>query len=446
MKKIYAVVGGGASGIAAAYFLRRQGQDVELIERDDELGGRISPALLAGERVQIGGRNIGNTYHLFREFCVAMGNNPLEKYAFSASRVENGKLVTMTRARLWNTLLEAITKYRPMDIFWLFTMAAAVNLREVNAYLGGPFFNWLAQRYDSKPLNEYFSKAFADQVLRVMSTTSNGAEPDEIYMGNYGSNLFAVFQKYERLSNGIAPLLEQFQRTCTVHLSTEVKSLIIRNGRVVGVRINNKDRVEDREYDGVIIATPASATMKLVQSTNPALARILGEVRYYPVMMMIAEYDRDIMPDGVRILSFSEDEAVANATVHSPKQRNIIRYTFSGRTSRRYQESMIDDAEMLRLGEQAMSRHFPIDKNMRLSFIVRKFPTGLCAYTPHYGEFADRLSSQLEQMPGLYLTGDYIQGVSIEACFRSSKQCVEHLLQSSSRPNSQPFQSVKAPV
>lgn len=78
MSGTFAVVGTGASGIAAAYYLQQHGVDVELIEREEQLGGRIGSCMLGDRLMEMGGKNIGKNYHLFREFSAAMGNHPYE--------------------------------------------------------------------------------------------------------------------------------------------------------------------------------------------------------------------------------------------------------------------------------------------------------------------------------------------------------------------------------
>ena len=49
-----AVVGGGITGLATAYFLQQAGVAVTLIEADDRLGGKIRTDALAGVPVEAG--------------------------------------------------------------------------------------------------------------------------------------------------------------------------------------------------------------------------------------------------------------------------------------------------------------------------------------------------------------------------------------------------------
>ncbi|MEL6909988.1 MAG: FAD-dependent oxidoreductase, partial [Cyanobacteria bacterium J06598_4] len=85
--RTYAVVGGGASGIAAAHYLQQQGIAVELIEMGERLGGRIATQTMGERQMAMGGKNIGKGYRLFREFTAAMGDNPYEFFGLNSSQV-----------------------------------------------------------------------------------------------------------------------------------------------------------------------------------------------------------------------------------------------------------------------------------------------------------------------------------------------------------------------
>lgn len=429
-RKPYAVVGGGASGIAVTYYLRQQGIDVELIERGEELGGRMTSCILSKRRVAMGGKNIGKNYHLFRQFTQTMGDNPYEFFGLNTSQVRNGKIVTMDSSKRWRGISKLLGSFSVKDIFRLLQMFAAVKRNDANGYLGGSYFTSLSRQFDDPPVSTYFSQKFCQKLIRSMSVRMNGAEPDEIYVGNLGSNLRMILDTYEQLYNGMNPVLDQFAKTGPVRLGTTVESLLCRNGHVVGLGMINKDGIQEREYAGVILATPAPVAAKLVEPNNRFLAQILNRVRYYPVMVIVAEYDRNIFSEQVRALVFGPDEPISNAGAYGINDRHIVRYTFSGRAARQYIESNMDAEQLLRIGEEALNRHIPVQASERVQFVSQRMLTGLCAYTPHYEEFSQSLEAQLEQLPGLYLTGDYMQGASLEACFRAGKDCANKVLQS----------------
>ncbi|MDJ0647678.1 MAG: FAD-dependent oxidoreductase [Xenococcaceae cyanobacterium MO_188.B19] len=426
-QKSYAVVGGGASGIATAYYLQQQGFKVELIERGERLGGRIATCKMGDRQIAMGGKNIGKGYHLFREFTEAMGNNPYEFFGLNSSQVRNGKIVTLDGSKRWRGIFQLLGSFSPKDIFHFLQMCAAIKRNEDNGYLGGSYFNSLIKKLGDRRVSNFFGKAFCQRLIRPMSVRMNGAEPDEVYVGNLGSNIRMILDTYEQLSHGIDPVLEKLTETVSVRLGTTVKSLLVAGNRVIGLEMVDQDGVHQQQYDGVILATPASVTAKLVASSNPSLAEILRRVCYYPVMVIVAEYQRDIFSEQTRALVFNAEEPLSNAGSYGINDRHIVRYTFSGRAARPYIESDMDAAKLLEIAEEALNRYIPVDASERIQFVSQRMSTGLCAYTHNYPEFDRSIQSQLKTLPGLEITGDYIQGASIEACFRAAQASVERV-------------------
>lgn len=425
----YAVVGSGATGIAVTYYLRQRGFNVELIEQDDAIGGRIRPFLLGDRPVQLGGKNIGRTYRLFREFTAAMGNNPYEFFGLNSSQVQNNKLLTLDNSRRIKATLDFMSQGTPKDIWRFWNVCGAVMRNMQNGLLGGPYFNDLCRRIGDQPLSEYFSSKFCQVVMRPMTVRMNGAEPDEAYVGNLGSNLRMVLDTYDQLIHGMQPVLEQFAKTGPVRLNSRVESLIVRNGGVAGLRLRDSSGVQEREYAGVILATPATISSKIVASQNSQLAQILDTVNYYPVTVVVAEYARDIFSKKVRALVFNDTYPISNAGAYGINERNVIRYTFSGRTGRRYMKDGATLEELIRLAESALNEHVPISGSDRIKYVAKYHPVGLCAYTSNYNQFANNLETQLSQLPGLFLTGDYMKGASLEACFEAGKTCADRVVQ-----------------
>jgi oxygen-dependent protoporphyrinogen oxidase len=219
-----------------------------------------------------------------------------------------------------------------------------------------------------------------------------------------------------------------------VRLQTTTEALLVTDGRVSGVRVRDANgTISDLHGAGVILATPAHAAAALTAPILPQLSAYLRSVSYYPVSLVIAEYDRPIFTSTVRALVFDGDEALSNAGAYGINDLNIVRYTFSGRSFRRRVADVADAYALVARGEAALGKHVPVDAAWRPRFVARHFNPGLCAYTPHHAEVIDRIDRERQHVDGLHLTGDYMQGASIEACFRSAFACARQLAQQESR-------------
>ncbi len=423
--RVFAVVGGGVSGIAVSHLLRRQGIESEILEQSGTLGGRIGSCKLGERLLDLGGKNIGRRYRRFREFTACCGDNPYEYFGINSSQVRDGRIVTFDSKRRLRGFLELSRRCSRRDLFRFARMCLAVRRDEESGYLGSPYFDALANRLGDPPAGSYFGDELCRRIVRPMSVRMNGAEPDEVHVGNLGSNLRMVFDTYDQLKLGMGRVLEQFKRTATTRLGARVESLVVREGRVAGLLVAAGTGVaEERFYDGIVLATPAAVSARIAAPASPRLAELLASVRYHPVALILAEYARDVFAPEVRALVFDEEEPLSNAGSYGAHDLHIVRYTFSGRKARPYLSAGVDMEALLRLGEERLNRHIPVHRRERLRFVGRHYELGLCAYTPHYGRFAGALQRELATLPGLYLAGDYLSGASLEACFRAAEKCV----------------------
>src|SRR5436190_10337007 len=100
------IVGGGASGLASAFFLKQLGIDSMIVERDGSIGGRIGTVQLGGRSFDCGGKNIGRQYKLFRQFAASLGTHPLEYFGLNSSQVINGKIKTFDSTARWRNMVD----------------------------------------------------------------------------------------------------------------------------------------------------------------------------------------------------------------------------------------------------------------------------------------------------------------------------------------------------
>jgi oxygen-dependent protoporphyrinogen oxidase len=260
----------------------------------------------------------------------------------------------------------------------------------------------------------------------------NGAEPDEIYMGNLTSNVRMLLDTYDQFTHGLGPLLGAVLARYDVRLNTATEEVLVNGGRATGVRVRCADgKTADLHGAGVILATPANIAAALTEPILPGLTRQLRSIAYYPVTLVIAEYEQPIFSSTLRAFVFDGHEAVSNAGAYGVNDLHLVRYTFSGRTFRRCTSEFTDADTLLRVGETALAKYIPVDPRRRRRFVVKRFSPGLCAYAPYHARFIDGVNHELEKVADLHLTGDYMQGASIEACFRSAAACARQLARGS---------------
>jgi oxygen-dependent protoporphyrinogen oxidase len=423
----FAVVGGGVAGIGAAHYLRNAGHRVDVIERDDTLGGRVGVDRLGDRPIMMGGKNIGRSYTELRAFLAAMQADTFEYFGVNTSRIINGELITFDSMNSRLDLIRNLAKMgSPVDLSKLLWLMLKVRRHEANRFLGSKAFTKIGTDRDHEPLTAYFGPELVNNMLRPLTVRLNGAEPDEMYLGNFGVNL-GLAGTFDQLTGGIQPALARFSECVSVRLNSEVHGLVVRDGRVQGLEVSeNGAAPEELGYDGVVVATPAYATAEIAKSTLPTLSELLIDVRYFPAAVAVVEYDRPVFDDVVRAIAFDSGRC-SNAGVYGVDDLNIVRYTFSGRDARPLSSagelrSWIDDAETM------ITDLLDVGRVNRVNMQTRIWPAAYCAYLPFYGEFLSKVRAEVTPVPGIELAGDYLRGAPLEACFRSGQEAAQRLL------------------
>ncbi|WEO99083.1 FAD-dependent oxidoreductase [Streptomyces sp. FXJ1.172] len=416
-----AVVGGGIAGLTAALRLDLLGYHVEVIEADGTLGGRFGLDRLGDRPVMTGGKNIGREYHTFRWFTAELGCDAYDSFGYNASRIKDGQILTLDSERRSQTLKNIRRMGSARDFTRMAAMAARIRADRRNRFLGSRYFTGVSRRHDHAPLSEFFGPQMTDMLVRPMVIRNNGAEPHEVYPGTFGTNIAMLLDHYDQLSDGIQPVLEAFAKRVPVRLNARVTDLVIRGGKVTGLRIC-EDGAEPRtaDYDAVVLATPAYATAEIVRSVRPALAGRLADVTYFPSTVVLVEYDRDIFTHEVRALAM-DDGPCTNAGSYGQEERHIVRYTYSGREGRLTDLSPQNIDRLTGQTEERLRRYLGAPRAERVNLLVKHWKAAYSGYLPYHAEFLAEVRESVAQIAGLELAGDYIQGVSIEGCARTGR-------------------------
>ncbi|MEU1345214.1 FAD-dependent oxidoreductase [Streptomyces sp. NPDC005827] len=423
-----AVVGSGISGMSAALQLERAGYEVDVIERDDRLGGRFGVATLGDRPVMMGGKNIGRRYTAFRSWLDSLGTYAWESFGINTSVMKEDEVLTLDSTRRGRSLASIRRMATPRDLVRLAAMTARIRADESNKFLGSKYFTELSRTHDHEPLSAHFSEKIVKSLLRPMTVRMNGAEPDDVYLGTFGTNLALLLDHYDQLVDSIQPALDAFSRRVNVRLDTTVEGLLVRGGRLAGLRLaeHGKD-AEDAEYAGVVVAVPAYSAADIVRDELPGLSKRLSEVRYNPSSVMLVEYDRPVFSSQVRALAIHDDGPCSNAGSYGMNDRHIVRYTFSGRGARNTELSPEQLETWVADAERRLTRYMSVSRARPIRSVGRIWPAAYSAYLPYHGEFLSDVEHAVRNLPGLELSGDYLWGVSIEACTRAGNAAAARL-------------------
>jgi oxygen-dependent protoporphyrinogen oxidase len=402
---------------------------IEFFESSKNIGGRVGSKKVGDKYLDFGGKNIGYKYKLFREFVKDQGDFEYEYFGVNTSKVVDGKIVPINREKNFKSLIRLLKLANLFDLIKLFYLLKKVKNDEKNGFLNSTYFNRISNKLDKNNLSNFFSHKCCSNIIRALTVRMNGAEPEECYIGNFGTNLSSAFDRYGQIKNGIYSVIEKFLNSFSVFLESNVTDLIVdSNKKICAIKlIDHNGQIIEKNYDSVIIATDSIAASKIVSSISSELSKKLSLISYYPVLTLITEYEKDVFNKDVRAVLFDKNSPLSNAGSYGINSLNIVRYTFSGKASRDLIKSdNIDQNELFKIINFNMPKNLNIKNNKIISSSFEKWNIGLCAYSQYHHELLSKIKQELKAIKGLYITGDYISGASIEACFYSANNLVSN--------------------
>jgi oxygen-dependent protoporphyrinogen oxidase len=420
----YAVVGGGLSGLAAAWYLQGRGAQTHIFESDPELGGRARSGLLGERLLTLGGKNIGRSYHRFRAFTSSLGDHRYEYFGINSSRVIDGRVVTFDSAHR-GEMLRNLTAIPARDVVRLARLAGMLRRDASARYLSEANCRALARSYGTGSVRDVFSERLRELILRSLTVRVSAAEPDEVPMSNVLPYVGMLTDTYDQLAGGMHAVVAAAARRSRVSVGTTVQRLVLERDRVCGVEVTTPTGDPSIEhFDGVVVATHAHAAAQLLESTLPTTSSLLREMRYFPLLVLLVEYERPVFDSRVRAVVFGPEAELSNAGAYGTGALNVVRYTFSGRRARGLTESEPDAERLVEIAEATLAPHARVADNQRGATLAHRFLPGLCAYHCDQAGFLHRLDAGRADVHGLHLAGDYIRGCSIEACFAAAEEAV----------------------
>ena len=437
------VIGAGISGLACAYRLKKRGCDVLALEASDFPGGMIRSVEENGYLFETGPQSFSTTAQL-NELIDDLGlASELVTAPAKAPRyiLVNGELRTVPLSPgsfLASSLLSWATKFS--------------ILRE-------PFSKSVPPE-DDESIAAFVRRKFTPELMELLV----GPFVSGIYAGDPEKiSLRTAFPTIHEAEKTAGSIVRGMKGATKNRTGQRVKSTLVsfRHGNQalpdalaaklgdslrIGVQVSAIARASDRRFavtstagqfdaEHVVLATPTNVAAELLRPIAEAAASALSQIEYAPVAVVSLGFsEADVARNldgfgflvprtaGIRTLGTIWNSSLfPNRSDHG----DVLVTSFLGGAT---------DPEAIRLSDEALVEQASKDVDAPLELIlgpqiskVSKYPRAIPQYNLGHTTRLAAIAEDLAKIPGLYLTGNYLNGPSIGACVEHAQSVAESI-------------------
>ncbi len=446
-----AIVGGGISGLTAAYYLGRRGIHSILIEKSKRLGGLIQTDSLEGCRLEAGPDSFIATKRAASELALELGE--IGHQIISANE-ETRRVFIFRSGRLvplpYGMSMMVPGKLGPALTSELFSFGT--KLRFLTEPLSRP-----RKRAEDFPVSELVAEHFGREMLEYVA--------DPLLSGVYGGGANSLsaesvlprFVEYERrfgsLMRGIRKekggrpktgLFLSFRdgmQSLTDALARAITSTttVVQGEATEVCRNQHRWEIaagENRIHaDELVLSCPAYACARLLERTAPALSNELAAIPYSSAILVTLLYEKATFRhplDGFGFLVPKEERrTIAAATwVNSKFPSRIAAGLVAVRAFLVGEEALRlgtrEDRELVELVEEDLQRLMGIEARASRS-ILRRWPDSMPQYVVGHQARQERIREALRGTPSLHLVGNAYEGVGIPDCVRLARRAAQQI-------------------
>lgn len=435
MKKV-CIIGGGISGLTTAFLLKRKGFAVTLFEASEKVGGNIQTIEREG-------------------FTIEQGPNSLLKSPRMVDLVKLLKLEDKTIAAnpaaqkryiLSDGKLEAVGPKSFVNGYF--------SLKTIFSLAREPFVGSKSPENESVAqfVSRRISAEFLDKAIDPFVSGVYAGDPHNLSMRSAFPKLYEMERDFGSLIMGtIRRKTEKpdpnFPRTFSFHggLKTLIEKLAAEIGDSIKLSTSvekieeitgGKFRVNDEEFDAIIVSTPSFVAAELVKSRDENLAKILSEVNYPQVAVVVTAFKSEkikIELDGFGFLIPSKEKRPILGTLfHSavfPERAPAgfqLLMTFVGGVREGDKLDERSDEELTNTVVEQLRDIMNVSGEP--DFVhIKRWKRAIPQYRVGYEKVTETISEFEKTHPGIYFCSNFYRGISIGDCIKNAFQTADDI-------------------
>ena len=446
------VVGGGISGVAAAAALRRDAPHlrVTVLEAAPALGGKVALGEVAGVTVDVGAEAMLNrrpeATALARQ--VGLGDRIVHPATTTAMLWTRGEL-----RRMPPTLMGVPTDARALAQSRVISEAglarAAMDAVLPATTLGGEDVSV------GHLVEERFGREVVDRLVEPLlggvyagharELSARAAVPQVVALLDRDRSMLRAASVARAATSdvpvfaGLAGGLGQLPSAVAaaagfdVRTGTTVRELARRPGGGWNLVVGSTHAPEVVSADGVVLATPARPTSRLLSEVVPDAALELGRVEYASMAIVTLAFRRQDFPEvtGSGFLVPPVDGRQVKAATYSFAKWDWVREAGKGADEvllmrcsigrhREEQVLQVDDSELVRLALADLADAVGVTAQP-VDVLVQRWGGALPQYAVGHLDLVRRVRAAVAGVPGLAVCGAAYDGLGLPACIASAE-------------------------
>jgi protoporphyrinogen/coproporphyrinogen III oxidase len=441
------IIGGGISGLSAAYYLSKAGIRPTLVECRPRVGGVIQTSVIQDCILEEGpdGFMAAKPWamNLIRELGLddqVMGSNDHSRVTYI---VKKGKLVPMPEG----LMMMVPTKILPLVETPLLSWGA--KFRMGLEFFRQPPAKPLPDRSVYEFLLDHYGEECIDYLAEPLLAGVYGGDPRDMSVNSVLARFVEIETKYGSLTRGalatprpktsggsflltlkpgLGALIDALKPSADT-LQAKVES-IERSGAGFRVRANG----DWMEADHVVVATTACEAAPLVQALQPELAALLAGIPYTSSVTLSLGYiartfDHPLQGHGFLVPKKERKFIfgctwVGNKFDHRVPGSMVVLRCFLGGNAMDLSDEAIVDAARSELNSIMGLEAEPVFHN------VARWRDSMAQYTVGHAERVERIEALAREIPGFHLAGNAYHGIGIPDCVRMGQEAAAKILAS----------------
>ncbi len=442
-----AIIGGGISGLATAYYLKKDRPDwhVQVFEKEVRVGGKLRSSQKDGFTFDWGPNgfltNVDDTLGLAKELGLKSQLQVASEHARHRLLYQSGALHSLPSSPpkfLTTNLLSPFAKARaalePLFAKSTDTEESVYDFmarhfgKAVADVFAGPAVSGITAG-DAKSLSldalfPRFRKLERDygSLIKALIDTQKKAKSDSQPSRLTSFYAGGVQTLTHALSKALAPSIQTGETLSQISKENEAYRLEFASGRVETV-------------DKLVLATPSFVSGKLLQPLLSGVAAKLASIPYADVVVVGLGFDRIDVPQIMDAFGFlvARQEAVRSLGVlyssslfpdQAPAGKVMLRLICGGSLDPEFIK--LSDTEIIEVVRHDLKLSMGITTQPEFCQIIR-WPRAIPQYElGHQAKVAD-IMQDLKAMKGLHLVGNAFYGVGVNDCVRDAKRVVAEL-------------------